>query len=322
MTGSAHAQALPSVSNIQYVVSPDVPTPGAPMSIEAQGVGGFLGDSNITWQQDGRTVLSGVGERLFTFTAPKIGGVTRIHVIIDSDQGTITHDFSFSPGSVNLLWEARTTVPPLYKGKALYSAGSQIKVIALSSVASGGSFVSPNSLSYKWTVNGNPIPQGSGLGRSTILFAGSQLNTVETVQVDVLSGSAVVAEGSIVIPATKPSVLMYAKDPLRGVLYDQALPSAVSLTGQEITINAEPFFFSKESKAAGTLTYTWTLGSSEVSGPDSDQGLLTLRQTGSGGGQSQLNVAIQNTDTTKLIQSAASQLRILFGTSNSSTFGL
>ncbi len=89
---------------------------------------------------------------------------------------------------------------------------------------------------------------------------------------------------SLTIPATDPEIGMYVKDPLRGVLYDQALPSSVSLAGQEVTLRAVPYYFANESISNGSVSYVWALNGNTVTGPNSAQGELTLRQTQGGQG--------------------------------------
>ncbi|MBC7836983.1 hypothetical protein H7X87_04405 [Acetobacteraceae bacterium] len=317
----ANAQGIDPV---QFTITPENPTPGQQVTIDAQGIGSFLGNSTITWQKDGKTELTGKGEHTFSFTAGGLGAQTRIHVtIVSSEKGTITRDFSFIPSSVNLVWEASTSVPPMYRGKALYSAGSVLRVIAFPSIVAGGATVSSNNLSFQWSRNGNPAPANSGLGRNTFTFQGDQLKKNENIIVDVYLGNVKVARGTIVIPAVSPSILFYSRDPLRGVLYDSALPSSVSLATNEVTLQAQPYFFSNTS-INNALTYQWKLNGKETSGPDASRGGLTLRQSGSGAGQATLTLAIQNTDAKTFTQIANAALQIAFGetTSASSIFGL
>jgi hypothetical protein len=190
--------------------------------------------------------------------------------------------------------------------------------VALPQVVSGGSFIPSNNLSFKWSVGGNPATQASGLGRSTITFAGNQLKSAEVVRVEVLSGTKMVGQASVVIPAVQPAIGLYIKDPLRGTLYEAALPSALSLGEKEITIEAQPYYFANSSFTDGSLTYNWTLGGQPASGPESERGILTLRQTGSGQGSSVLGVELQNLDTAKLLQAASARLQIVFGVQSSS----
>ena len=319
-----HAQSL-GVDPVQYVVSPQLPGPNQKVQIEAQGVGDFMGNSTITWQQDGKTVLQGVGARDYSFTTGALGSQTHVHVEIDSpNQGSFTHDFVFLPSTVDLVWEADTTVPPLYRGKALYSAGSSVRVVAYPTIIVNGKQVSSKSLSYQWSHNNTPAPAQSGMGLSSFSFQGSELQSSEDVSVAVYLGSSQVASGDISIPAQDPQLVLYDKDPLRGVLWDTALPSTLSLGSAEFTVAAVPYYFANESSQGGSLGYSWTLNGNPTSGPQSTQGLLTLRQSGSGTGAAQLGVTQQNNDNDKLVQAAQAMVQIVFGQSSSapSLFGL
>ncbi|HVZ76017.1 MAG TPA: hypothetical protein VG934_01960 [Candidatus Paceibacterota bacterium] len=325
---AAYAQisGAAAIDPVNFVITPEAPAPNQQVTVEAQGVGTFLGDAMITWQQNGKTVSSGIGQKVFSFTAGSLGMPTRVHVVINSSvQGTIARDFTFIPTTINLLWEADTTVPPFYRGKALYSAGSSFKVLALPQVVVSGATVSPSALSYQWSVNDTPVVDQSGKGRTVLQVDGNQLHTDEEISVAVYLNSSHIGDADITIPAVDPNLVLYVKDPLRGVLFDQALPSSVSLTGQEITLQAEPYYFSNDSKESGSLSYAWTLNGSSTSGPDSANGTLTLRQAGAGEGAASLGVQLQNMDSSRIVQAAQAALQIFFGgqtTSSGPTFGI
>ncbi|HUD02870.1 MAG TPA: hypothetical protein VMR46_02510 [Candidatus Paceibacterota bacterium] len=325
LAGVAHAQSSVVPAPIQYVVSPETPGPNTQVTIEVQGVGTFIGNSTITWSQNGTVVSQGVGQHDFTFTTGAIGTETQIKVTVNSStQGTLTNSWTFIPSAVNLVWEADTTVPPLYKGKALYSGGSDVKVVAFPSLAINGSSLPVSSLSFQWTLDGDPLPDQSGLGQNSLTFTGSQLQKEEDVSVDVYYGSTKVGTGSVAIPASDPELVLYDKDPLRGIIFDSALPAGISLDSNELTVQAVPYFFSNSSLANGALTYAWTLNGNDTSGPNSASGELSLVQSGSGSGSATLGVTLQNNDTDKLVQAANAALQIIFGTqsSNSGLFGL
>jgi len=320
------AQSLDSSpAPVQYTVTPESPAPNTRVLIEVAGVGSFLGDSTITWSRDGKTVLSGTGASRYSFTTGNPGTETEVVVSIQSSQyGLISRTFDFNPSTVDLIWEADTTVPPMYPGKALMSPGSDVRVVAFPSVFSGGKRLGTSDLSFQWKLNDEVQPDASGLNRSAFSFTGNQLHQGEVVSVDVFRGGTRFAHGEIAIPTFAPLLLFYAKDPLRGVLYDTALEGSAALPGQEAILHAEPYFFSRQSLAAGTLQYVWALNGQEVTGPDSARGELTLRQTGSGSGSADLSAELQNTDDSKLLQGARASLTIFFGSSNpfSSLFGI
>ena len=244
----AHAE---QVEPLQFIAAPETPGPREQVMIEAQGIGNFLGNADIIWSVDGKAVKRGMGERTFIFTTGALGERTSVRVTIDSEtQGFFSRTFTFTPSLVNLVWEADTTVPPLYRGKALYSAGSPLKVVAFPTVYSGSSRVAPSALSYQWERGGESVPEASGLGRYGFSFSGDQLKNAETVGVDVYYGNTKAARGEITISAAEPQVLFYERDPLRGILYEKALPAAISLAGTVVL------------KACSIMPKTYDVGSS------------------------------------------------------------
>ncbi|HEX2614787.1 MAG TPA: hypothetical protein VHL10_04790 [Nitrososphaera sp.] len=322
LSEEARAQSVLGVSPVNFVVTPDAPTPGAPVTIQVRGVGDFLGESNITWRLNGGVAKSGIGERSFTFTAGGLGVKSTVSVTIESrTEGTITKTFTFNPSIVNMLWEADTSIPPWFKGKALYTAGSNIRVLALPQIVEGGKTVAASTLTFKWSRNGTPLTSQSGRGFVQVNFAGDQLKTQEVVSVEVYSGTTLVAKGSVTIPASNALVVFYEQDPLRGMLYDRAVLGSYPLSKDEITLQAQPFYFSAASTKDGSLTYNWTLNNQAITGPDSARGILTLRQSGAGAGSATVGVELQNTDESKFLQSAQTVVKMLFGGATQNSFG-
>ncbi len=323
-SSAAYAQAVPPP--IQYVVTPETPGPKSPVIIEAQGVGSFLGDATITWTQDGKTVKQGVGERSYAFTTGVLGQKTVVEVVIDSSQGFFSSKFTFNPSKINLLWEADTSVPKLYLGRALYSAGSNYKVVAFPTVYSGSSRIAPSALSYQWSYKGDSVPEASGLGRAIFSRTGDQLQAGEEIGLDVYYGTQKVGSAGLTIPAVAPKLMLYPRDALRGEILEAALPAAISLTASEITVQAEPYYFANAGLKTAQAPFAWTINGTAATGPDSAQGILTLRATGSGQGEAQIGVSIQNNNPDQFVQSASASLRLVFGVQTSDSllnfFGL
>ncbi len=308
---TAQAQAVPPP--VQYVVAPETPGPNTAVQIEVQGVGSFLGDATITWTQDGKTLLQGVGARDYTFTTPSLGHTTTVEVAVDSSQGFFTKTFTFNPSKINLVWEADTSVPQFYQGKALYSAGSNYKVVAFPTVYQGGARVAQSALSYQWSYKGDAVPGQSGLGRYVFSQTGDQLQAGEDVSLAVYYGTQKVGAVSLTIPTADPMIVLYPRDALRGEILESALPQAIQLTGQEITVQAEPYYFAQSSLRNGQSSYAWTLNDEPASGPDSARGILTLRSAGNGQGAATLGVSVQNINPDQFVQNASQTLQLVFG---------
>jgi hypothetical protein len=221
---------------------------------------------------------------------------------------------------VHLIWEADTTVPPWYRGKSLYSAGSSLTITAFPQIILRGASVSANNLTFEWKRNNTPLPQQSGKGKNVLRISGNQLLPGEDIGVDVLIGDALVGRGRLGVPAQNPEVILYVRDPLRGVLYDSALGGVVELNATEFTIKAEPFYFANRSFTDGSVPFEWKLNNKKTNGPETTEGVLTLRQTGGGAGRASLEVALQNNEADKYVQSAKTAIQILFGGATNSPF--
>ena len=324
-TASALAPVPPPV---QYTVTPDAPAAGDTVTILVEGVGSFIGESPITWTQNGKVIASGMGLRNFSFTVGGFGTQTTVGVVIQTKvHGTITKQWIFNPSLVNLVWEAHTTVPAFYDGKALASPGSSITVSAFPVVIVNGVRQSSKNLSFQWRLNGEPQVDQSGLGYNSFTFASTQIHRQEDVSVEVLlnDGNTKVANSDITVPLIEPELLLYQHDPLRGVIYSRTLGTGGSfqMQGTEMTIRAEPYFFSVSSAANGMLAYSWQLNGTDTSGPNSAQGELTLRQTGSGQGSAAVSVSLQNNDRSKILQGAQLNTQVSFGgTTKGGLFGI
>ena len=322
---AAYAQ---SVDPVRYIIAPEAPGPREQVQLTLQGVGAFLGEATITWYNNGTVAQSGIGLTSYTFTTRGIGEQTIVRVRISSAvQGLIEKTFTFNPSTINLVWESDTSVPPLYKGKSLYSAGSPLTIVAFPSVTISGRRVSASSLSYQWRLNDEPLSENSGTGKYILHIEGNQFQPGQIIAVDAYFGSQKVGHSEITIPVTEPSIVLYPKDPLRGVLWDNAIPpQGISRGSKELAIQAQLYFFSRSALASGAVELTWAINNTPVSGPDSAKGLLVLRQSADGQGEALLKVSAQNNIASQLLQSARTLLRITFGaTSNSllsSFFGL
>lgn len=322
----AHAQFSAVPDPLQYTVAPETPGPNQTVYIQVEGVGPFLGNATITWQINGVVVQSGVGLTSLAVPTGPIGTATTVHVSVNSTQGVYTRDFIFSPSTVNLIWEADTSTPLFYSGKPLYTPGSRIRVIAFPTIISGRTQINNGQLSFQWKHNDTLDPSASGLGKYTYTFSGNGLESGEVVSVDVYYKNTKVGRAEISIPSADPQVLLYTQDPLRGELLDRATSNPYTLTAPEITLRAEPYYFSNSSIRRGAVTYAWSLNDNPVISPDSRPGFLTLRQTGDGSGAASVGVSVQNNESDKFTQLAQNLVTVVFGQSNqnslSSFFGL
>lgn len=318
---STLAQAR-SIDALNIQVSPTAPQPGKQATITLTSNTLDLGTAAISWTFDGNAALSGAGERSFTFTMGPSGRSTVIGIRVTPRSGPqVTRTLTFRPGSVTLLWEADTYTPALYKGKALYSAGAGMRVLAIPSVTDqSGAPIPASQLTFKWQIGEQNYADRSGLGRDLLLITGSQLREEELVGVTVLRRDGTQAAATAVrIPATAPLVRFYRADELRGVRYERALAGEEPLTTTETTVVAEPYFLSGSGRMQEGFLYSWHLNGSEVEPQGDDKTVITLRQQG-GEGQALLEFSVQSNSYTKLLQSASAALIFVLGGGGSSIF--
>lgn len=140
-----------------------LPTAGARVQFQAvpyrTGSGSVVdpGSLTFTWSVDGRRVVWGVGEDMFTFS----GGSTRSHTVsVSVNRGDATASFDLSPRSPEVV---------LYEESPLY--GTRFSSVLNGTFSLEGQektfnavpfhFTVPNSASpellYRWSINGEPV---------------------------------------------------------------------------------------------------------------------------------------------------------------------
>lgn len=316
MPFSIYAQQTRGQDPLSIVVSPEAPAPGESTTITLSSTLVDLSRSQFVWKVNGNPKDTGAGIRVFTFTMGPSTSSTVVSVAITAPNGeVISRAFTFRPGSVALLWEANTYTPPFYRGRALYTPGADVRIVAVPDIREpGGGLVPTSRLTYKWSVDEEPFADRSGLGRNTFYLAGAQLQPDQVVTVDVLRENGLkAAHAEIVIPRNSPVVRFYKSDPLRGILYKSAFVDSVKLTDTETTIQAEPYFISGTTRESTYVLYTWTLNNEGIEPQSADKSAVTLRQTTGQSGYGVLSLEVQNADLRRLLQHATGELKVFFG---------
>ena len=161
---------------------------------------------------------------------------------------------------VEMVWEAHSYVPPFYKGKALYSVGGEVTVLAVPPEDLGN----PSTLSYTWKKDATVDGAASGVGRRSYTFSGSEFGGSPNVVVEVSNGKQS-AYGFVRLQQTKPVIRFYENKPLEGVVLEQALPRSFSTKNKDVTVEAYPYFFSARGRTDGLLSYTWSANGQKLS---------------------------------------------------------
>ena len=289
------AQSIPGIQNpVSITMSPTNPAPGDAVTFTADSSSFDVNSALLTWKANGSVVSSGAGDKTVTLSAGTFGKKTTVSLSAQvASLGTFTDSVTINPAVVNLIWEAQTSVPPFYQGKALLGWGATYRVVAVPEIYENGVAVSPSHLVYTWSKNYSVEQDQSGYGKNIYQSDGSINYTRggDIINVTVATSDGTVSsQGSTVVSPVTPSVLIYEESPLYGVLYNQSL-SAITMSGDSITLAAEPFSFSNVSSALGSLV--WNINGSPVSDFAGKQSITLVRQD-KNAGTTELVASLQN----------------------------
>jgi len=307
----AFAQGLPGVSNpVSIIMSPTNPAPGDTVTLTAESSSFDVNSALLVWKVNGAITSHGTGDKTISVFAGVLGKKTVIDLSAQvSGLGTFSDSITINPGTVDLIWEANTSVPPFYEGKALLGWGATFKVVAVPEISENGSIISPSNLVYTWSKNYSVDANQSGYGKNVYSDDGSinytQGGDIIGVKIATKDGEAS-SQGSTTVSPVTPSLLLYEESPIYGILYNESL-SQTTLSGDSVTLRAEPFFFSNISSIIGSLA--WSMNGSAVPDFAGKQSLTLVRQD-------------KNAGTSQIIASLQSQIATLQGAQGSVTINI
>lgn len=305
------AQGLPGITEpVTVQMYPELPKPGQTVNFQVQSYSTDLNRADFTWSIDGKTFKTGPGITQISFTAERNKSTTVTVVVKTLDIGTLSKSFSFTPADVTLLWQSDGYVPPFYQGKSLELYGSSFKVTAIPEFfTSAGKRIDPKTLIYTWKKNGTVDAAQSGYGKDT--FTGSQssyLRGGDTISVETSTVTRDIgANDTVTISPVIAEALFYENSPLYGIVYEKALGERLNLSSEEITLRAEPFYISTTDPQGSALTLDWTINNQAIP-LFKNKNEITLRKTGTAGGQSNIDLIIQHQ--TNVLQGAKLDIAI------------
>lgn len=288
-------------------INPNNPEPYQDVTISINSYATDLNKAIITWQTEAGTVLYGIGKTSYSFKAggPDISSVINISIKPVGSMSTISKKIVLTPSEIEIMWESVDGyTPPFYKGKSFPISGGLIKAVAIpnSKTIKSGS----GSISYTWKNNDSVVQDASGYNKNSFTFKNSMFDGINNITVNASSvNDNYSAEKTIQIPVYKPKIIFYKKSPTEGVLYNNALNKETTMSEDEVTIVAEPYFLSIKGNE-NNFNYTWQINGEGIQTP-SKKTELTVRPT-SRGGYATINLVIENIN--ELFQKASNQLKL------------
>ncbi len=309
---NAQSFGINTAQSFTLSMSPQYPAPYSQATISELSASLDLSGATMTVFAGGAQVYRGNVQPV-AVTLGGAGTLTNVKVVISINGTRYSQTLSIRPQDVSLVAEPVSSAPPLYAGKPLVPLGGDTRMVAVANLRDGnGRMFDPGALSYTWTVNGTQIASASGIGKDAIIVASPLQYRESTVSVAVENQSGSITGGaSFSLTAEEPAVRIYKNDPLLGILYDHALSDSYAITGTEVSLYAAPFSF-PTSAAAPVLE--WFLNGTAAQTGSS----ITLRPTGSGGGNASLSLVASSGDFVK----ATANLSLSFGAQSGNLFGL
>ncbi len=304
------AQGIPGVGTpVTILVSPENPRPGETVFLSAQSYSFDIDSAAITWKVNGKTVASGNGIKRVEVVAGEVGTIKTVEVTAITPEGPFAQTVEIRPANIDLLWESASYVPAFYKGKALFSYGGSYKITAFPHITDrSGKRLDPKTLVYKWSKNGTLDDTASGYGKTSyVSIQSSFVRSGDDISVTVQTPNENFSfSESVTLSPVDPEIIFYEKNPLYGIWLENALPSILNLDREEIAVEAEPYFFSSNSKVLN-LEYQWSLNDQSVFNFDNKSTLILRKIEGESGTS---NIELNLSNGTHILQGASRNLTI------------
>lgn len=277
---------IPGLANaLSIEVSPRYPGPNASVQVTAESSYLNLPQSDITWYVNGAQVAEGTGATSVTVQLGGLGKETDVNVTADGIDGSASAQAALIPNRIDLLWESDSYTPPFYRGRALPSAGTSLRLQAIAHFArADGTEIPASQISYTWKRDGEVIGNISGLGDSSVTIDAALLHSSEVISVDAISQDGTQSgEAGATIPSTKPVLTLYEDHPVFGILYGNALTDQASVSESEMAFAAVPYFASAQNANDPLFEYDWQVNDQGIASDPKNPSEITVNAQNSNG---------------------------------------
>lgn len=284
-----------SSSSILVNMVPENPAPNQNVNINLNSYANNLDSVLISWSVNGKNASSGIGKKTFSLNAPSAGGETSVIATISLPDGAIDTNITIRPSAMVLLWQAEDSyVPPFYRGKALPSAESSVKIVAMPEIKSGAGLVDPRNMTYSWKKDYTNNVDGSGYGKNSFTFVNDYLDDSNNIGVVAsTTDQKYSSQANIDVPTYSPKIIFYKNDLSLGTLWENALYDGYRVYGNEI-IEAAPYFISPGDIRIPFLTWSWSINDFFIDTVGNRKNLFPVQVQSGVSGKSIIKVDIEN----------------------------
>ena len=284
--GHIYAQTL---NGIVITLNPEYPIPGSTVKVTLETYQFDVETAKISWYIDNKLIDEGVGKKTIELKYPDLGVTSKLKVVaaINGDQNYVGGKV-FGGATVNLLYEPiNSYTPAWYQGGTLPAEGGKVKLYAEAYLYSNKKQIPSENLIYAWTINEEPVPNISGMGKSSPIIDLDPIVGEAYVQLVVKSIDGIYeARTSMRVTPVEPSLKLY-------YLNDEVFPHFMSYTYKmkraETVLSAEPFYTTIDKN----IKYTWTVNSI----PSTNRSkVFSIRRPVSNNGQVDFSLDFNNND--------------------------
>lgn len=308
--------AFAALDLVNFSTTPKNPTAGDTVLLRVESFAVNLNTATLLWSVDGELVKEGVAVKDISVTAPEFGKKLIVDVIILAADGRkIDKQYVLAPSEVDVLWEAQTYTPPFYKGKALPTFKSLVRVTAIPRF--GGLTSNPKEYYYQWTYNRN-LNVGEALGKNSVVIPMGYADSAVPVTVNVsMPETDWKGVKSISVEGSMPKIVLYENDPLLGIKFNRPMNSTPGSKGGNSRITGEtqyatyavPYFFSTDDLLNNKLIFRWEVNRKYTS-PGLSPRYLTLLKPETGNADYNLSLRVQNPN--RILQDARANAEVSF----------
>ncbi len=276
----AHSSQAGSILDpVQPTLSttPQFPGLGDTVNVSLSTFGITMTGASIVWSVDGVEQKESKNARSIVVRTKENGKpstVTATVIMVNGKKLSATR--TIHPGNIDLVAEPETYTPLSYQGRALPSAGSVVRVVAIPTLYSNGKRVPASELMFTWSQDGAVLFGGPVTGKEEVTIVMPRFSgTTVTVTAQKTDGS-LRTQNSLQLQSVRPLVLFYEESTLYGTLL--SAPSTFVTPKEEMTVRAVPYYTPGAPRGGGALTYHWTVDGKRVEPTSSDPYTLTLKR--------------------------------------------
>ncbi len=300
-----------SSSRISDNIIPENPAPYENTNLTLNSYADNLDSVLITWFLGGKNVLSGIGKKSFSVNAPAAGSEITVLVVISLPDGNVETKITIRPSVMTLLWQANDSyVPPFYRGKALPTPDSIIKIVAMPEIKIGAGLLSPKNMIYAWRKDHTNDQGASGYGKNSFTYISDYLDDSNYIEVNATTLDQKYSSSSnITVRTIQPKIVFYKHDSAIGTIFNTALGDGHRIIDKEV-IKAAPYFISPKDIRNPRLVWNWFINGEQIYNQSFQKNLMPLQAQEGISGTSRLKLEVENMD--KIFETASKEINLEF----------